>query len=392
MNEPDKPIRVVLQNPSLAKYRVPVYRELASREGIDLTVLYGDEQGITNVPPDGFRAELVPMREWRVLGQPLFWHSAYWQAVERGKADVAVLSWNVRFLSLMPALVRAWWNGIPTILWGHGHSKQEHAIKLGFRRSMMRWATAAMFYDSQAAQSMVASGFPKERVFVATNAIDQTPIQEQRERWLADPRRLAEFRREQQLDDVPLLLYVSRMLPNNRLDMLIESIVPLAERFPNIQVALIGGGDKVGESLRQLARQRGVERQVRFLGPIFEEKNLAPWFLSAKAFVYPCNIGLSLMHAFGYGLPAVTSDALEQQNPEIHALENGVNGMLYQDGNLAAMVDALEQLLSDDALRQRMGNAARQTVLTQYNVPAMVDGMEAAIRFCAASSSRGRRS
>ncbi|MCG8434316.1 MAG: hypothetical protein MJA83_09825, partial [Gammaproteobacteria bacterium] len=134
MNEFSKPIRVVLQNPSLAKYRIPVYRELAAREGIELAVFYGDESGITNVLPDGFDAELVPLRQWKILGQPLLWHSAQWLAVDRKKADVAILSWNVRFLSLLPALVRGWWNGVPTILWGHGYSQREHPLKLGLRR------------------------------------------------------------------------------------------------------------------------------------------------------------------------------------------------------------------------------------------------------------------
>ena len=39
------------------------------------------------------------------------------------------------------------------------------------------------------------------------------------------------------------------------------------------------------------------------LGSIYDEIELAPWFLTADAFVYPENIGLSILHAFGYGLP-----------------------------------------------------------------------------------------
>ena len=112
----------------------------------------------------------------------------------------------------------------------------------------------------------------------------------------------------------------------------------------------------------------------------YNEEALAPWFLCADAFCYPANIGLSILHAFGYGLPVVTSDRVEAQNPEIEALRHEENGLLYADGDARALAGALKMLFDDRGLRQRLSRAARATVCDRYNIARMVDGMEAAVR------------
>ena len=62
---------------------------------------------------------------------------------------------------------------------------------------------------------------------------------------------------------------------------------------------------------------------IRWLGALYEQEVMAPWFLSAKVFVYPGYIGLSIMHAMGYGLPVITHDNMDNQSPEVAALRNG---------------------------------------------------------------------
>ena len=125
------------------------------------------------------------------------------------------------------------------------------------------------------------------------------------------------------------MLYVSRLDPDNRLDLAIQAVHQLQAEFPTLQFVAIGKGDAERQRLEKLVAHLDLAHQVRFLGPIYDELELAPWFLTADLFCYPQNIGLSLLHAFGYGLPVITSDHVESQNPEIEALRHGENGMLY---------------------------------------------------------------
>jgi glycosyltransferase involved in cell wall biosynthesis len=376
-----KPVRVVLTQPTLTKYRVPVFKELARRPGIDLLVVHGEETNMPTAAPDGFATRLVPLRE-RVMGTEAFrWHDAQIDYCSPDKADVVVLSWSTRYLSLLPGLIRARWRGVSTVLWGHGYSKAETRLRDWTRATLAGLADALLFYNHTAAQMYIDSGYAApERLFVALNTIDQDPIRAVRDAWRADPGRLARFRHEQGIEGRPVLLFVSRLQPWNATDMLIRAAWRLRERHPGLLVVIVGEGP-AGQSLRDLAASLDLGGCVRFTGALYGEDQLAPWFLSAWAFCYPANIGLSLIHALVYGVPIVTAREQRAQNPEIEAFRDGENGLGFAGGDLDQMTAALDRLLSEPGLRDRLALAAGQTVAHDYTITKMVDGLEAAIRY-----------
>jgi glycosyltransferase involved in cell wall biosynthesis len=301
---------------------------------------------------------------------------------------VLILQWDVHFASLIPALLRARFHGVPTILWGHGYSKQESSWRSALRSQIAKMATALLFYNFGAAQKFINEGWIQERIFVAINSLDQTPINLARESWLQDPDRLAAFRQEQKFLDGPIMLYVSRLDPDNRVELGIRAVHRLQESFPHLQFVVIGKGESERSRLEQLAQELGVEQRIRFVDAIYDENELAPWFLSADVFCYPANIGLSLLHAFGYGLPVVTSDRVESQNPEIEALRDGENGLLYTDGSVDSLSDAITKILADEALARRMSQTARQTVAEDFSLQRMVDGIVDSVTYCSKTRSK----
>lgn len=376
------PLRVVIQQPALAKYRVPVFRELARRPGIDLLVAYGNEKGITSVEPDGFRGIQIPIHDFRVLGSELRWHNAHYQFATPKRADVVVLSWSTRYLTLVPSLIRARWNNVGTVLWGHGYSKAETRLRENSRGAVADFADSVLFYNQTSAQRFIDRGYSSpERVFVALNTLDVTTITQAKIEWTRDPARLAAFRAERGLNG-PTVLFVSRLNADNRVDMLLQAAAMLHKDMPDLKVVIVGSGPE-GDSLRALAGSLGLGGAVIFTGAIYEEADLAPYFLSAGVFCYPVNIGLSLIHAMAYGVPVVTSNRMTAQNPEIEAFKDGVNGCCYQDGDVGALAGVLGLVLSDATLRERLRDGATATVTQDFNISKMVDGMEAAIRFAA---------
>lgn len=381
MNE--KPIRVIIQQPSLAKYRQPVFRALGNYPDIDMKLLYGSRPDLPNVDAEGFRAEPVNLWQKKVRGQQIFWHSAQWNSASRNLADVLILTWNPRYVSLVPTLLKARAKGVPTILWGHGYSKNENMVRRRIRIATTQLATALMFYNQTAADQYIAEGVDPSKVFVARNSLDQTPIREARLVWEQDAVRLAKFREEQRIGLGPNFLFVSRFDPLNRLDMLIRAAAEMVHEFPHVQVLVVGKGESEQRNLEDLAKSLGVQDRVRFIGAIYDEMQLAPWFLSSDVFCYPANIGLSILHAFGYGLPVVTSDNLASQNPEIEALKSGKNGLLYQHGSVPALVQALRTIVTDRELAARMSAEAIRTVEEEFSLSNMVEGMAAAVRYCA---------
>ena len=382
MPSPD-PIRVTLVQPALPAYRVPVFRELASREGVDLTVRYAAQPNLSNAEPDGFRAEPIAQRTLRVGRQSLIVVPELLRLAASRRCDVLLAPWNTRSVLLGPTLGRARRRGVGTVVWGHGFSKRESPKRLAMRDRAGCRADAVVFYNHAAADAFRArnAGYLERGggVFVAINSLDQTAIQAARADWLARPDDLAAFRASHALPDRSaggsVAVFVSRLLEENRVDLLLEATA----RIPGLTTVVIGNGPDQAR-LESIADRLGITDRVRFPGAVYGEDRVAPWYLSSDVFVYPVNIGLSAMHALGYGVPIVTSDNIAGHNPEIEAVEHGSNALLYQDGDVDAMADAIRALTEDRETQRAFGAAARQTVLDRFNVPVMVDGLEAAIR------------
>lgn len=370
-------MRIILTQPSLAKYRAPVYRELASRKDVEFHLVFAESPVIPNVEPEGFNAEFSPIKSIKTPLGRFLWHPAQMRYAKSQHCDTLILSWDVHYLSLIPAIIKARRNGVRTVLWGHGYSKTESKLRRQIRDCIGRMADAILLYDQQTANRLIARGFAPDKVFVAPNAIDQSAIQAARQDWLSHTDKLNKFKHDNGLDAGPVILFVSRLDPDNRLDLLIDALALSSGNLPNAQLIIIGKGDEEKHKLMALAKKRDLSNRVRFLGAIYEESKLAPWFLCADAFCYPANIGLSILHAFGYGLPVITSDKSKAQNPEVVALQSGINGWTYADGNAHALAKTLANTLTDTVLQQKMCKAATETAKV-YSIKAMADGFVAA--------------
>jgi glycosyltransferase involved in cell wall biosynthesis len=377
----EHPIRATIVQPALAKYRIAVFRELASRPGIKLRVVYGAVKGLDNVPAEGFEA--VPSFRWQARG--LVFNPADWTYASRKHSDVVIFQWTPRSASLPLALLRARAGGAVPILWGHGYAKDERGRRRGARKLLAKGARALVFYEPTTRDEYIRDGWDPKECFVALNSLDHSEMVEAREWWLARPEQLDKFRKQHRIDGGPMLLFVSRLHADNRVELLIQATARLAQEFPGLKTVIIGNGAGEKARLQAVARENGATGSVVFLGGIYDEWKLAPWFVSAAVFCYPANVGLSIIHAFWYGVPIVTSDYRAIHNPEFVALEHGVNGLTYQHLNLDAMTGALRQIVTDPALRTSMSHAARRTVEQRFTIPRMVDGLEAAIRYASST-------
>lgn len=373
------PIRVCLFQPALPKYRIPVFRELASRPGISFHLFYSSDEPVKNVAPDGFQG--TPIASRVLLKKPrLLWRQAQIDGIDPSRFDVVMSGWNTRYLSLVPCLLLARKRGIPTILWGHGYSKSETFSRRFLRDSIGNLATAILFYNSSARNRFISRHHNGHRVFVAPNSLDQRELKAARDSWIARPDELQRFKEKHGLVDGPVLLFVSRLSSENRTDLLLRAGAVLRKQYPTLKIVIVGAGEQESD-LRAVAKENKVDDLTVFTGAIYDESELAPWFISSDLFVYPRNVGLSLLHAMGYGLPVITTDYEPSWAPEVDALQPWINGMTYTDGSVEALAHVVGAVLSDrERLNQMKANAYR-TATEEYNLFKMVDGMEAAIRY-----------
>jgi glycosyltransferase involved in cell wall biosynthesis len=377
-------VRIAICQPVVPHYRVPVFNRLAALPDIELTVFAAMGAGSVRTASAGpsfrFDFRLDPVRPVKVGGLQFKYQDSQVEAVDPGRFDLVILMWDAHYLSLWPAILRSRMRkGPPVVLWGHGVSKRESALRRGLRNFLGRRADAVMVYTRTVADSLIREyGFERERVFVAQNALDQAPIVQARQDWEGDPGKLAEFRGRHGLDPRWTLAFVSRLEPDNGLDLLLAAFAEIRASRPEAKLVIIGDGTE-RERLERVAGEAGLADAVIFVGALFQESEIAPWLFSAAAFCYPKNMGLSLLHGFGYGLPVVTSDNLQGHGPEIEALRPGQNGLLYRDGDASDLARQTLRLLENPVERQAMAEQAARTVRDEYTLVSMVAGFEAAV-------------
>jgi glycosyltransferase involved in cell wall biosynthesis len=381
-------IRVVVQQPALPAYRLPVFAALSGAQGLSLTVMHSAGRCAPSVDARGFDA-VVERDAVLAPRETLRWSGTQWRAASGAACDVLVCEWNPRVISLLPALLRARHSGVGVVVWGHGQSPSDTPLRKRIRNVIGRAAHVVATYGQAAADRMVREGFDPARIVVVQNAIDQSPIQSARGHWLSHPHDLAEFRATHGLAGRRVVLFSSRLHPAKRVDLLVEATAELVRRDRDVITVIVGDGPCRG-ALHSRARTLGIGENIRFVGEQYDEWSLAPWFLSADVYCYPRTIGLSILHAFGYGLPVVTSDHATCHHPEFGAFTEGQTGLLYKDGSAAAMADSLGMLLRDDSMRTRMGVEARRVATEVYRLDVMVGGLERAIRTAAAMGVRAR--
>jgi len=360
----------------LPQYRVPVYNLLGAQPGVELTVFADARMGSleSGTGRTHFAHELAPVRHFRLLGQELRTQAALFRAVDPRRFDLAILPWDARYANLLPAVLKARLGGPPVVLWGHGYSRWPSPLRDSLRNFCGHRADAVLLYTQTIAERLVRqNGFDPQRVFVAQNALDQEPIRAAREHWLARPKELAAFAAERGLDPQRTLIFVSRLEAENRIGLLLQATARICAREPRARLVIVGDGPE-RQALEARAADLGLGGRVVFAGKMYDDMALAPWMLSASLLCYPVNIGLSLLHAMGYGLPVVTGDDIAAQNPEIEALTHGVNGLLYRNGDIDHLAEQCLNILTDAALRQRLRQGALHTVAEEYTLERMVQG------------------
>jgi glycosyltransferase involved in cell wall biosynthesis len=387
-SDPALASRVLVFQPALARYRRAFFQRFGERVTA-LTLVHGAAAlpGESPLEPGALGNVRTITVTHRAVG-PALWMPALWSRTTGAGHDVAVFSWNSRYVHLPMALVRARRAGLGIVLWGHGYStRNETSLRRRWRNLLARSADAVVTYNQRAARNLVATGLDGDRVFVAPNALDGTEIEMAIDTWTQSAEDLTRFRRTHDVDGHPLAIHVSRLTNAANLRTLVETWHLISRLVPEARLLIIGDGPARQELLTAI-EALGVAGSVRCVGAIYGEDAIASYFLCARLMLHPCKIGFSLNHAMMYGVPVATFDDATRHSPEFEALRDGINGVAVPRGDGHELARRAARVLRDEALAADLGRAARETMRASYTIDAMVEGFVAATRHAHAASRR----
>jgi rhamnosyl/mannosyltransferase len=144
---------------------------------------------------------------------------------------------------------------------------------------------------------------------------------------------------------------------------------------------VIGGRGPLTESLRQAARDAGVADRVHFAGFIPDDE-LVAYYDACDIFCMPSTaraeqFGLVQLEAMNCGKPVV---ATRLGTGVEYVTLDGLTGLVVEPGNVESLVQALNRLFADPALRARLGAAGRQRVADVFSLRQMIDRTVAVYR------------
>lgn len=179
----------------------------------------------------------------------------------------------------------------------------------------------------------------------------------------------------------PVVAVVGRLVPQKGIDRLLRAFAPLVDRVPGMRLVIAGDGSE-RLVLRALAEELGISDRVEFLGHVSSEV--------VRAVFDRCRIAVSCSR--WEGLPFTLLEAAERGRAMV-ATDVGGNSSVVRHEHTGVLVDsaeidedpgvlttALERLLVEPDLAERMGAEARVLIEERFSISTTADAYAAVYR------------
>jgi glycosyltransferase involved in cell wall biosynthesis len=242
------------------------------------------------------------------------------------------------------------------------HGWVHHTRRTGLYYALDRWSLRryerVICVSEDLADECRRSGVPADRVVQIDNAIDVDEFS--RRRSIAEAKRKLGWP-----EDRLLIGAVGRLAEEKGFDLLIRAAARLAEQGRDVGLAIAGDGPE-HDRLQALIDELGAADRVRLWGFIANP----PEFYEA--------MDVYALSSRREGLPNVLLEAMALEVPIVATrvagvpklLDDGANGVTIPPDDLGALVAALGGLCDDAALRSRLGQTGRETVVDGFSFTA----------------------
>ncbi|MGL4463609.1 MAG: glycosyltransferase family 4 protein [Planctomycetia bacterium] len=379
--QPRRRIAIVTGAP--APYREPVFAELAARANVDVKVFYcspghddvawsrptGDGS-LNGVDDDGvdreFLPNLTPAKNSRLpfVG---YANPAVVSGLKKFQPSyVVVYGYN----QLTHWLAFRWCKraGVPFALRSDSNVHLDHGTSLQTRlrrclvRRVVRRAAGVLAVGSANADYWRSYGATERQIFSAPYAVDNARVA------------AAAGARSVDADGLVRLLYVGRLIPRKRVDLLVEAFNRLSVDRP-VSLTVVGDGPE--RAKLEGMQTESARRRTQWIGREPNDAALARYG-AADLFVLPSQYepwGLVVNEAMAGGLPVV---AHRHCGAALDLVDDGRTGRLLDELSVDALTSTLAPLVDDPGTLKAMGVAARERV-RRWSFAATVDGFLEAV-------------
>lgn len=160
------------------------------------------------------------------------------------------------------------------------------------------------------------------------------------------------------------LVVTARLTAWKGIDGILRAVNAVRRAYPDVTLTIAGDGPE-RTKLETLANDLGLTDAVMFLGNIPHEK-VRELLTHADAFVLNSTYeGLphSVLDAFAARCPVIATDISGTNE----VVRDGVNGLLIPPGDDERLIEAMQKLFTDEALRAQIVGGAQHTALDEFS-------------------------
>lgn len=353
---------------SLMHYRYPLYEKLRKIYP-DLNILYAKDQSHNNGKADNYRKLKALNINFKYRDKyyyiPLYPHIVF--NILRKRPEVIIMEGSTNIFNNIFIVIAGKIAGSKLIWWDAGRRKGSSPNKL--RRlidpmifKLIKSCNAVIAYSSLAKEYYTEHGINPDKIFTAYNTIDTGSFKDALEDNL---KQSLDIRKKYNLKKNFTIIYVGILEKRKRVEDLLQAFKLTLKDFGDASLLIIGDGpDK--ENLEEYARSLEL-KNVYFPGKIV--KNTGAYFLASDIYVLPSEGGLGIIEAMFYSLPPIVSSA---DGTELDLIENGINGFIFNEGNISELASCIKKLMRDEELKLKFIENSRKVLESKFSIDYMI--------------------
>ncbi len=265
----------------------------------------------------------------------------------------------------------------PFILWREDWDWNVKSLKRSFVKFMAgfigRNVDAILVPGSKHREFFTSLGVSSDNIFIMPNVSNIESNDK-------DFQNRENIRKELNLENKKVILYVGRLIDLKGVDYLIKAFYKLGKDCKDIVLLVVGEGPEKSK-LESLAEELGVNNSVIFTGN-FDNSLLGGYYLLSNVFVLP-----SITTYFADACPLVVNEAMYFAKPVITSdavgttfmIQNGKNGYVVPERDADSLCNAIYKIISDPDLEKKMGNESKNVIEEGFKYKNMVDGFTSAL-------------
>jgi glycosyltransferase involved in cell wall biosynthesis len=234
---------------------------------------------------------------------------------------------------------------------------------------------AIILYSHQRRKLLANEINNDEKLFVANNTLDSTELNKVYEQLEALGKEYV--KKELAIKNKYNIVFIGRLVPEKRLDMLLEIFQTIQDQF-SVGLHIIGNGPEE-EMLRMLTKDNP---SIHYHGAIHNLSESSRYLFAADLMVMPGHVGLSVVHAMMMGCPVLTCQGPDGpfHAPEAEYIHNGVNG-LFCAYSVKSLAEKIIQLFNDENSLKKMSAMSRKTMLDKASINLFLSGFADALKY-----------